>query len=108
LYGWTRLDAAAACLPATLQQDAQASITLGGAILLSHCVVLEGAGLGSLRQELESRTSGAMAGDSKCDSTIDFDTFDAALQATGHSILRHQVQERVDMRMPYDAHKHLH
>jgi hypothetical protein len=54
----------------------------------------QAAGLGPLRQELEARTSGAAAGDVNGGGTIDFDTFDAALQATGHRMIRHQVQGR--------------
>jgi hypothetical protein len=62
------------------------------------------AGVGPMRQELESRTSGATAGDLNGDGTIDFDTFDDALQSTGHRIIRHQVLTH----LPYacsDAHK---
>ena len=83
-----------ACQQPTLQQLAEASVALVVAVLGSDYRVLEGAGLGSLRQELESRMSGATEGDVTGDGTIDFDAFDAALQATRHSILRHQVQRK--------------
>ncbi len=77
-----------AMLPATSNNIVAQIQTFDGC---GHSMILEVTGLGPLRLELEASTSGATAGDVNGDGTIDFDTFDTALQASGHRIIRHQV-----------------